>query len=70
MNPFGFMIFASSALAIGSVAGTGSDSNTNKFIDLTYAFRADNPTWPGRKPTFNVEFEGYTHAGYWLDCEL
>jgi len=37
------------------------------FLDLTYTFNNETVLFPGRKSTFNVEFEGYTAAGYWYD---
>jgi len=38
----------------------------NNFIDLTYAFNNETILFPGRKPSFNTEFEGYTEAGFWV----
>jgi len=38
----------------------------NPFIDLTYAFNNETVLFPGRKPSFNVEFEGYTDGGFWV----
>jgi len=43
-----------------------SVSSQRRYIDLTYAFNNETILFPGRRSSFNVEFEGFTAGGFWL----
>jgi kynurenine formamidase len=56
-------------LAAAIVTASEAVTKDSKFIDLTYAFNNQTVLFPGRKPSFNVEFEGFTAAGFWVSSK-
>jgi len=53
------------AVVLVTLGVTGSEAKRN-FIDLSYAFNNETVMFPGRVPSFNIELEGFTAAGFWV----
>jgi len=58
-------MFPALFLTLAVTAAVSSVSGARHYIDLTYAFNNETVLFPGRRSSFNVEFEGFTAGGYW-----